>query len=89
MTSFGRKQSGFTKPFAWPAGNRDGFCREHWRFTLELGRYNLRESELRSASSLDCWLYWLLHAHEYEPAALLELLPQPAIRQAMETLARI
>ena len=37
----------------------------------------------------DCWLYWLLHAHEYEPAALLELLPQPAIRQATETLARI
>jgi predicted transposase/invertase (TIGR01784 family) len=57
--------------------------------TLELGRYNLRESDLRSASLLDCWLYWLLHAHEYEPAALLELLPQPAIRQATETLARI
>ena len=56
---------------------------------LELGRYNLRESELRSASLLDCWLYWLLHAHEYEPAALLELLPRLAIRQATETLARI
>jgi hypothetical protein len=38
---------------------------------------------------IDCWLYWLLHAHEYEPAALLELLPQPAIRQPTETLARI
>jgi hypothetical protein len=38
---------------------------------------------------LDCWLYWLLHAHEYEPAALLELLPQPAIRRATETLSRI
>ncbi len=57
--------------------------------TLELGRYNLTEAELRSASTLDCWLYWLLHAHEYEPAALLKLLPQPAIRQATETLARI
>jgi predicted transposase/invertase (TIGR01784 family) len=57
--------------------------------TLELGRYNLRESDLRSASTLDCWLYWLLHAHEYEPAALFELLPQPAIREATETLARI
>ncbi len=51
--------------------------------------YNVRESELRSASTLDCWLYWLLHAHEYEPAALLKLLPQPAIRQATETLTRI
>ena len=57
--------------------------------TLELGRYNLREADLRSASTLDCWLYWLLHAHEYEPAALFELLPQPAIREATETLARI
>ena len=57
--------------------------------TLELGRYNLRESELRSAGMLDCWLFWFLHAHEYEPAALLELLPQQAIRQATETLARI
>ncbi len=44
---------------------------------------------MRSASLLDCWLYWLLHAHEYEPAALMQLLPQPAIRQATETLARI
>jgi predicted transposase/invertase (TIGR01784 family) len=57
--------------------------------TLELGRYNLREAELRSASTLDCWLYWLLHAHENEPAALMELFPQPAIRQATETLTRI
>jgi hypothetical protein len=52
-------------------------------------KYNISESELRSASTLDCWLYWLLHAHEYEPEALAKLLPQPAIRQATETLARI
>jgi len=58
-------------------------------FALELGSYNLRESDLRSASTLDCWLYWLLHAHEYEPAALLDLLPQPAIRRATETLTGI
>ena len=57
--------------------------------TLELARYNVTESELRSAGELDCWLFWLLHAHEYEPAALAELLPQPAIRQATETLFRI
>ena len=57
--------------------------------TLELGRYTLREADLATADMLDCWLYWLLHAHEYEPAALLKLLPQPAIRQATETLARI
>ncbi len=57
--------------------------------TLELARYNLKESDLSAASELDCWLFWLLHAHEYEPAVLAALLPQPAIRQATETLARI
>jgi len=57
--------------------------------TLELGRYNLEEADLPAGDMLDRWLYWLLHAQEYEPAALLELLPQPAIRQATETLTRI
>ena len=57
--------------------------------TIELGRYNLTDAELSSASTLDCWLFWLLHAHEYEPAVPLELLPQPAIRQATETIVRI
>ena len=57
--------------------------------TLELGRYNLRESELRSASMLDCWLFWFLHAHEYEPEALLTLFPQEAIQQATQTITRI
>jgi predicted transposase/invertase (TIGR01784 family) len=57
--------------------------------TLELAKYNVRESELRSAGELDCWLFWLLHAHEYEPEELMKLLPQPAIRQATDTLPRI
>jgi predicted transposase/invertase (TIGR01784 family) len=57
--------------------------------TLELGRYTLGEADLTAGDLLDCWLYWLLHAQDYEPGALLELLPQPAIRQATETLARI
>ena len=57
--------------------------------TLELGRYNVTEADLTGGDVLACWLYWLLHAHEYERAALLELLPQQAIRQATETLARI
>lgn len=30
--------------------------------TLELGWYNLKESDLETASLLDRWLYWLLHA---------------------------
>ena len=57
--------------------------------TLELGRYTLREADLAAGDMLDCWLYWLLHAQEYESAALLKLLPQPAIRQATEALGRI
>jgi predicted transposase/invertase (TIGR01784 family) len=57
--------------------------------TLELGRYNVRESELASASLLDCWLFWLLHAPEYDPGSMAKLLPHAAIRQATETLTRI
>ena len=38
---------------------------------------------------LDCWLFWFLHAHEYEPEALLTLFPQHAIQQATQTITRI
>ncbi len=55
--------------------------------TLELARYNLREWELLSAGELECWLFRLLHAHEFAPAALLQLLPQPAILQGKEGIA--
>ena len=57
--------------------------------TLELGRYHVQEGDLPTASLLDCWLYWLIHAHEYEPAELLRLFPQAAIRQATQTITRI
>jgi len=56
---------------------------------LELARYNVMEDQLPTASMLDCWLYWFLHAHEYEAEELLKLFPQPAIRQATEAIARI
>ena len=57
--------------------------------TIELGRYNLQEKDLATASFLDCWLYWLLHAHEYEPEELLKLFPQEAIRLATQTITQI
>jgi len=38
---------------------------------------------------LDCWLFWFLHAHEYEADALLKLFPQQAIRQATQTIVNI
>ena len=57
--------------------------------TLELGRYTLDESELKTASLLDCWLFWLLHAHEYELDELLKLFPQAAFQQATRTISQI
>ncbi len=57
--------------------------------TIELGRYDLQEKDLATASMLDCWLYWLLRAHEYEPDELLKLFPQEAIRQATQTITQI
>ncbi len=57
--------------------------------TLEFGCYNLRESDLGTASLLDLWLYWLLHAHEYDSKSLAGLFPQPAFQQATDTITRI
>ena len=52
--------------------------------TLELGRYTLREADLAAGDMLDCWLYWLLHAQEYEPAALLDECLAQLARQRFE-----
>ncbi len=57
--------------------------------TLELTRYNMTEADLKTASLLECWLYWFLHAHEYEADVLRKLFPQPPIRQATDTIATI
>ena len=57
--------------------------------TLELRKYNQKESDLVNATALDCWLYWLSHAHEYETSRLLSLLPDSAIQQATHVLETI
>jgi predicted transposase/invertase (TIGR01784 family) len=57
--------------------------------TLELGGYTLQESDLSTASTLDRWLFWLLHAHEYDEETLKRLFPDPAFWQATDTIARI
>jgi len=57
--------------------------------TLELGWYKLREEELGTASELDRRLFWLLHAHHYDPDTLDRLFPQPPFRQATDTITRI
>ena len=57
--------------------------------TLELGWYNLKESELETASLLDRWLYWLLHAHQYDAKKLGSLFPQPEFQKATDSIDRI
>lgn len=57
--------------------------------TLELGWYNLLESELESANPLDRWLYWLLYAHKYDAETLARLFPQPEFQKATDTIFRI
>jgi predicted transposase/invertase (TIGR01784 family) len=57
--------------------------------TLELGWYNLQESELETASLLDRWLYWLLHAHQYDAKKLGSLFPQPEFQRATDSIDRI
>ena len=57
--------------------------------TLQLGRYTLTEADLPTATTLEWWLFWLLHAHEYEPEELLRLFPEAAFQQATRTITQI
>jgi predicted transposase/invertase (TIGR01784 family) len=57
--------------------------------TLELGWYNLQESELETASLLDRWLYWLLYAHQYDAQTLGSLFSQPEFQTATDSIDRI
>jgi len=57
--------------------------------TLELGWYNLCEADLPSASPLDRWIFWLLHAEEYDREGLLKLFPEQAFQMATRILTRI
>jgi flagellar biosynthesis/type III secretory pathway protein FliH len=57
--------------------------------TLELGWYNLQESDLATASLLDLWLYWLLHAHQYDAQTLGSLFSQPEFQKATDSIDRI
>jgi len=56
---------------------------------LELGWYNLSESDLASANDLERWIFWLLHAHEYDFESLQRLFPQTPFAQATDTIDRI
>jgi len=54
-----------------------------------LGGYNSKESDLSTASTLERWLFWLLHDHEYDEESLKRLFPDPDFWQATDTIARI
>ena len=56
---------------------------------LELGWYNLAESDLASASQAERWLYWLLNAQQYEAKQLRKLFPEPGFQAATESLIQI
>lgn len=56
---------------------------------LEMGWYNLSVSEQANASTLDRWLYWLLHAHEHTEEELMSLFPEVEFQQATQTLVTI
>jgi predicted transposase/invertase (TIGR01784 family) len=56
---------------------------------LELGWYNLEKNELAKASTLERWLYWLLHAHEHTEEELTSLFPEAEFRQATQALVTI
>ncbi|MCY3007358.1 MAG: PD-(D/E)XK nuclease family transposase, partial [Planctomycetota bacterium] len=49
----------------------------------------LQESELETASLLDRWLYWLLHAHQYDAQTLGSLFSQPEFQKATDSIGRI
>jgi hypothetical protein len=57
--------------------------------TLELGWYNLQERDLEQSTVLEQWLFWLLHAHEYDTQNLKKLFPNPGFLQATDTIDRI
>lgn len=54
-----------------------------------MGWYNLHENELATASVLERWLYWLLHAHEHTETELMRLFPESEFQQATQTLVAI
>jgi predicted transposase/invertase (TIGR01784 family) len=56
---------------------------------LEMGRYNLGEGDLAEASTLERWLYWLLHAHEHTEEELMRLFPDAEFQQATQSLVSI
>jgi hypothetical protein len=57
--------------------------------TLELGWYNLQERDLEQSTVLEQWLFWLLHAHEYDTENLKRLFPNAGFLQATDTIDRI
>ena len=56
---------------------------------LELGWYNLTETDLGGADPAERWIYWLLNAQQYEAEQLRKLFPEPGFQAATESLIQI
>jgi flagellar biosynthesis/type III secretory pathway protein FliH len=57
--------------------------------TVELSKYNLDESTISEASTIERWAFFLLYADAYDADRLRELLPGPEFEQAINEVARI
>ena len=57
--------------------------------TVELGKYNVTEERLAGASEIEKWVFFLLHASEYDADRLRELLPGEGFERAIAALEAI
>jgi len=56
-----------------------------WRISASIPK----KVDLNRANLLDCWIFWLNHAQEYEARDLAELFPQEPIRGATMVIQKI
>lgn len=57
--------------------------------TIELGQHQLTESQLATAGPLDCWLYWMKYADQYDAKDLESLFPKSEMLKATQTIEKI
>jgi predicted transposase/invertase (TIGR01784 family) len=57
--------------------------------TLELLKYNLKIGDIHRASKIEKWVFYLLHAHEYDAEELRVMLPDDEFQPAIDELEKI
>ena len=56
---------------------------------VEMSKYTEREGDLVGASDAARWIYWLRHAHEYDPVVLRRLFPEAGFHRAIDAIEEI